>query len=235
MQKLHLILICLFCFLSVQAQEVFYTKDKRFNWGGTIGLKSTLPVIHSITIDGHQADNIHLQYKVGYLASLFCRINIDRVFLQPSISWHHFSSDIRFTLPLEEGNVNPVTDYDNLEIKTKALEVPMLLGYNIVKEGPYGLSLMAGPKVSYKYNTRYNFNLSGAETTLSKNSDLFDINIVMGVGVSIWRLFFDFTYELGLNKTESDFMNVTSREVSNYDIAINKRVNVMSFSLGFLF
>ena len=40
-------------------------------------------------------------------------------------------------------------------MKTSSLEVPIMVGYNLVKKGPYGLSLMVGPKLKYNYKIAY--------------------------------------------------------------------------------
>ncbi|MCD7936303.1 MAG: PorT family protein [Tannerellaceae bacterium] len=238
MRKSILLITVLWSCLVVSAQSrTFLIENKIFNFGATIGLKSSLPVINSLIIDGRSAENIQMQYRVGYTASLFGRINIDHFFLQPSISWHHSSSELRFSFPTEGENVTPVTSTTEvLDMTFKSIEIPVLLGYKIIKEGPYGLSLMAGPQIKYNYKTDYTFNFTNSRNSFSADGRNFDVNIVTGVGVSIWRLFFDFKYEFGLNRMDTDFRNLNPSESALLqDIEINKRINVMSFSLGLLF
>ena len=50
-------------------------------------------------------------------------------------------------------NTSATTDL--LMMKTSSLEVPIMVGYNLVKKGPYGLSLMVGPKLKYNYKIAY--------------------------------------------------------------------------------
>ena len=220
MKKVYLIGALLSFGLLAEAQSFMRFEDKAFNFGAKVGFNATFPVINSLSINGKEAENIDIEYKVGYLAAVFCRVNIERFFLQPSFSWHRSEGNIRFSIPqsLPENNMmsNTSATTDLLMMKTSSLEVPIMVGYNLVKKGPYGLSLMVGPKL--KYNTP------------------FGVNIATGVGVSIGRLFFDFVYEFGLNQVESDFEKVNNPVPEiNYDINIDKRTNVMSISLGVLF
>lgn len=215
-------------------------EDKAFNFGAKVGFNATFPVLNSLSINGKEAENIDIEYKVGYLAAIFCRVNIERFFLQPSFSWHRSEGNIRFTIPqtLSEENFqnNTMVSSDLLMMKTNSLEVPIMVGYNLVKNGPYGLSLMIGPKFKYNYKLAYTVESSSTQIDYVNENTPFGLNIATGVGVSIGRLFFDFVYEFGLNQVESDFERVDNPVPEiNYDINIDKRVNVMSISLGFLF
>ena len=86
-------------------------------------------------------------------------------------------------------------------MKTSSLEVPIMVGYNLVKKGPYGLSLMVGPKLKYNYKIAYTVESSTTHVEYVNDNTPFGVNIATGVGVSIGRLFFDFVYEFGLNSS----------------------------------
>jgi len=235
MRKICLIGISfIILFSALQAQEPVRIENKTFNFGATLGLKSGFPVINSLTLDGMEAENIHLQYKVGYLASVFCRINIERFFFQPSMGWHHTTGEIRFTLP-DEPDAIPAVGYSKLDLKLRSLEVTVPLGYKFIKEDPYGLSWMIGPKLKYNYKNDYSFDISNSRNRFTTNSNPIDISIVTGIAASISRLFIEFSYEFGLNRKESDFRNIYASEATITDISIYKRMNVLSFSLGLLF
>ncbi len=89
MKKILLLLPVFFLCISANAQKFIQIEDKAFNFGAKVGVNSTFPIVNSLTIDDVKAENIRLQYKVGYQASVFCRINIDRFFIQPDLSWYH--------------------------------------------------------------------------------------------------------------------------------------------------
>lgn len=238
MKKIHIIGLFVFLFLvPVNAQKFIQIKDKSFNWGGKLGFSATLPVINLLSINDIEAENISQKYKVGYLAAAFARINIDRFFIQPSLSWCYAEGDIRFTIPSASTSTPASTIKENskLEYKASSLEIPIMIGYYIIKQGPYALSLMAGPNLKYNYKTRYSASFVETSNEYISESTPYGINIATGIGVSIWRLFFDFTYEFGLNEVESNFKELKTNTAQKGLMSIDKRTNVMSFSLGFLF
>lgn len=234
MKRLLLLLSFCFIYLTGIAQNPVKVEDKIFNFGGKAGLTSAIPVVRSISIGGVGAENISYQYKVGISASVFGRINIDRFFLQPTLSWTRSSGEIRFQMPDDEVGTSMLNN-DQLKYKIYSLEAPVLVGYKIVKEGPYGLSFVVGPNIKYTYKSRYTSYLSNYPREYESDNTPWGIGIVCGVGVSIWRLFFDVTYEFGLNKVDSDFKDYSTEEATEVDITIDKHTNMLSFSLGFLF
>lgn len=237
------------CFsLAAQEEQVRSSRNqldiqgKTFDLGATIGFNSTFPIINSIMVDDVELENVRLTYKVGYQASLFFRINMDRFFIQPSFSWQHSEGDIHFTVPQNElindqlsSSESPL-QISRLEMTKKAVQVPVHIGYHIVRQGPYALSFTAGPIFKYDYNVSYKSLSPDAEHVFISESNPFGLNIGMGVSVQIWQLFFDFSYEFGLNKSESDFRSkVEEIPIISNNVRINKRTNVLSFSLGFIF
>lgn len=238
MKKICLLLLLSFSVLAAGAQNFIHIEDKAFNFGAKVGLNSTFPVVNSLTIDDVEAENIRLQYKVGYQASIFCRINIDRFFIQPDLSWNRTEGDVLFSLPqasLPETESNGIQGNDLLKLKSSSLALPVMIGYYLVKEGPYALSIMAGPKFKYNYKVRYTTHFSDLTNEYINDSTPYGIGVATGLGVSIARLFFEFTYEFGINQIESDFKDRSSQQPVERTISIDKRTNMMNFSLGFLF
>ncbi|MDF9831065.1 porin family protein [Parabacteroides sp. PF5-6] len=247
MRSFSLLLLLSFVSFSSFAQENeevrksnFVYQSKTFNLGATIGFNSTFPIVKSITIDDLQLEDIRLTYKVGVQASVFGRINVDRFFIQPSFSWQHSEGDIHFSIPQAELPDLPAAETTrqsaHLEMSRQSLQVPVHIGYHIVREGPYALSFLAGPTLKYDYNVTYKSLSTGSVHEFLSESNPFGLNIAMGISVQIWQLFFDFSYEFGLNQTETDFRNkqAGSPTIEN-NIRIDKRINVMSFSLGIIF
>ena len=211
-------------------------EEKRFNFGAKVGFNATLPVVNSLRVLDFEANQFQTSYQVGYLAAIFFRFNIQRFYIQPSPSWHYGRSHLHFTITLPEidGAADPPIK-GNLRMHTQSLELPVLLGYHLVKQGPYGLSLMVGPKVKYNYKLDYNMAIDDREIRFVNDDTPFGVNIVSGMGVSIGRLFFDFVYEFGLNQTEANFKQLNASPESSFEIQLNKRTNVMSMSIGMLF
>ena len=224
MKKIYLILLILpFCF-SANAQKFIKIEDKTFNWGGKVGVNAALPIVKSLTIDNQEMEDIRLQYKVGYQAAVFARVNIDR-----------------FNIPQTENSLPDGTNTqmpigkNRITYKSATLEVPVMIGYYLVKEGPYALSMMFGPNIKYNYKTRYSTDMTDRPREFEDDNTPFGISIAAGLGVSIWRLFLDFSYEFGLNEVASDFREIGTEANQKGTLNIEKRTNIMSFSLGFLF
>ena len=125
--------------------------DKPFDVSFRVGFNSALPLIHQFTIDDIEITDRQIHYKVGYLAAVTFSVNFNRFTLQPSVSWYHKEAQIRFALPLNSqinSSINSLEHY-NLDLEGNSLEVPILVGYHVVKEGPYGMSIKFGPKGIY--------------------------------------------------------------------------------------
>ncbi|MCC8143436.1 MAG: PorT family protein [Tannerellaceae bacterium] len=150
------LLLCIVWLASApaSAQKFISMEDKAFNWGAKLGFNSTFPVINSLKVNEVEAEDVTVKYKVGYMAALFCRVNIERFFLQPGVSWHLTEGEIHYAIPYENTLSTDLADAGNIQqenrlaLKTRSVEVPVLIGYNLVKEGPYALSLMAGPNLN---------------------------------------------------------------------------------------
>ena len=237
MRRFLLISMLLASYFWVGAQSLMRVENKPVNIGIKVGFSTSLPIVNSLYINGIEAEDIEVEYRVGYVATAFFRFNIKRFFFQPGLSWHHSEENIRYSIAqstISDAASSNSSSTDNLlRMKTQAFELPLMLGYNLIKEDIYGLSLVAGPKVKYNYKKSYTVESLSSQLTFDNDNTPINVNIAAGLGVSIGRLFFDFAYEFGLNHVESDFVQADDPNASG--IQIDKRTNEMSFSLGFLF
>ncbi|MDH6534215.1 PorT family protein [Parabacteroides sp. 52] len=241
---IYLFMACTLLSLPLKAQHVHSAREREgkvFNMGATIGFNATFPVINSLSVDDVEVENIHIKYKVGHFASFFCRINMDRFFLQPNIFWHLSESEIHFNTPLNElpetlSNGKGEAPTTQIALQNSSLQVPIFVGYHIVRSGPYGLTFMAGPNFKYNYKESYTFLSTPTNYEYLSDNTPWGLGISTGISVQIRQLFFDFKYEFGLNQVETDFKSKTPAipAISN-NIKIDKRTNVMSFSLGLVF
>lgn len=247
MQVRKLVILGLLCgclWPALQAQRLMEMRDKSFNFGAKVGLNSIFPYFTELTLDGTAIEKTYASYQVGYQASLFCRFNKDRFFIQPSLTWQHGSSEIAFfydspVQPAESSDQNPTytTTACNLAISSNSFEVPVLFGYHLVRQAPYGLSLMAGPKLRYIYRERYKGTTETDQQPylFEEESRPFTVNLATGVSVTIGRLFFDFTYEFGLPQTSHFTAESKSLPDESHKLFVKRHTNVLNYSLGFLF
>ena len=195
---------------NYNAEKVDRPNTKKINIGIKAGFNSSMFMVSELKIKDVTIDEVQNNYKIGYFGALFMRINMKKHFIQPEVSY----------------NVSKCEDF------------PILYGYNVVKKGPYGMSIFAGPKLRYlwgKHNeiTFKNFDQKGIHERLYP----FNVSAVIGVGVNISRIFFDFRYEQGIGNISKSIIydNINSdgsTGVSN--IIFRRRDSALSFSLGFI-
>ena len=213
------------------------------NYGVKGGFTSALFLISDFYINGTQVGQVQNNYKLGYFASIFMRINFGRHFLQPEVSYNINRSNITFNKPNNNpGNIeNILLQEASITSTIHSIDIPVIYGYNIIKEGPYGMAVFGGPKLRYiwkhKSDTEFgNFDQTNIVETLHP----FNASFVIGVAVNISNVFFDFRYDLGLHNI-SKRVDYTPATLENSDVADNaqilfkRRDNVLSFSLGVMF
>lgn len=216
--------------ITIDAQELMRQKDRLCNFGVKAGLNSMLPDIRSIGLETSELNNAHAIYNVGYSVELFGRININRIFVQPSIAWRYKQGDILFNIiqpPLEDMLESQISER-SLAMEIKTLEVPVMIGYTLVKENPYVLSVMMGTKFKYNYDVSY------ASMWHTEHDENYSLSLYSAVEVIIGRLIFDFGYERGLNNVYStfDYMPNTS---DRSPMTLKQRIDGLSLSIGFFF
>lgn len=165
--------------------------------GGIVSTKmdTKIPSVSSLK---DKADN-------GMMLGAFARINIKKWYIQPELNFVSRKSEIVV------GGVSG-------EFKSKSMDIPMLLGYKIVKMPMFKLRAFAGPVASFNIDDSFSSTLKDQ----FKDEDLEGAvwNAKVGAGVDVWKLTLDVDYEFGLTDVSSEFLKK------------NKMVNV---TLGFRF
>lgn len=240
---LLLITLAIIVTCSVLAQG--HNQDKierpntnKVNFGIKAGFNSSMFLVSDFKIQEVTIDEIQNNFQIGYFGAVFMRINMKRHFLQPEASYNISKCEISFDkLGSQHPDIEP--DFASIFSTIHSFDFPLLYGYNVVKEGPYGMSIFAGPKLRYIWGKQNsiefeNFDQKGIYERLHP----FNINAVIGVAVNISRIFFDFRYEQGVHNISKsvtyDSVNADGTTgVSN--ITLKRRDNVLSFSLGVIF
>lgn len=73
--------------------------DRRVNFGIKGGFTSSLFLVSDLILNGTVIDEVQNNYKIGYFGSLFMRINFNRHFLQPELSYTINRCNITFESP----------------------------------------------------------------------------------------------------------------------------------------
>lgn len=203
--------------------------ERRVNFGMKGGFTSTLFRVSSFSIGGVPVDEVQNNYKIGYFGSFFLRINLERHFLQPEASYAVNRCDIAFMLPAqEEGGGREAS----IQSSIHSLDIPIIYGYNIIKDGPYSLAAFGGPKLRYAWKHAGGITYTGfGAAEINEEVQPLNLSFTLGVAVTIAPVFFDFRYDIGLTNLSKDV--IVPQGAS--EIRFHRRDNVLSFSLGVLF
>ncbi|MDR0988694.1 MAG: PorT family protein [Prevotellaceae bacterium] len=216
-----------------------HPQNRPVNFGIKGGFTASLLLVSELDVNNVSVKEIQNNYKIGYFGSLFMRINFDRHFLQPELSYTINRSNITFEKPDQEGNPTGITA--SITSSIHSIDIPVIYGYNVIKEGPYGLAIFGGPKLRFIWNkaskvTFENFDRPGIQESLTP----MNLSFTAGVAVTIARIFFDFRYDIGLHNisrrvTYDAAENKEENPMPTEELRFNRRDNVLSFSLGVFF
>ena len=207
------------------------------NFGVKGGFTASLFLVSDFSINGQEITEVQNNYKIGYFASVFMRINFDRHFIQPEISYNVSMGSVSVSNSLANSALLP----ENALVKTKvtSIDLPILYGYKFIDVHPYGMAFFVGPKVAWSWKQQTENEYSGFyQQAIRETGYPFNYSAVAGLGVNVSNVFFDFRYEIGLhNLTRSiDFdRQATEAPYNESMIIVRKRRNVMSFSVGVIF
>lgn len=133
----------------------------------------------------------------GMMLGAFLRINLNKWYLQPELNYVTRKTQVDVL-------------GDSYDFKTKSLDVPMLLGYKIVKLPAFKLRAFAGPVASFKVDDSVKSTVEGSVDSNFKNAVW---NGKFGAGVDVWKLTLDVDYEVGFSNVAEDLkqnmVNVT--------------------------
>ena len=177
------------------------------------------------------SENFASENQLGYQGGVFVRLKFNKLYIQPEAIYNHRSTKLEY-------EVVPVLDYDNQKVGAKTsmkigtVDVPVLVGFYLVKSKMFNLRIFAGPEISfassksveYQYTTGDGADFNGEVVDPITVDDFNQTTWYMqaGAGVDVLFFTFDVRYEKGL----SDLYNKSDFNFKN---------NVWVFTLGFKF
>ncbi len=246
MKKILLIGLCLAVSAFAQGQDSpmhnIHRKtpsyERPVNFGVKGGFTSSLFIISDFLVNGVPIEEVQNNYKIGYFGSAFMRINFERHFLQPEISYTINRCNITFRKPLpEDAPIGSIPSEAMITSSIHSIDIPVIYGYNFIKEGPYMLSVFGGPKLRYIMNKQSDIDFENFDQqNIQEYLQPLNVSFTIGVAVTVSRIFFDFRYDLGLHNMSKRITYEVSPDAigDSYEIHFNRRDNVLSFSLGIL-
>ena len=233
LRRVSVILALYFCCALTFARQ---NDTPLFNYGAKAGFSSTLYDVSGLVVAGNSINNFMAKSEISLFYTVFVRLNAEKHYLQTEFTYNISNYTLEFTSEQWNPSARP---YDKSFIATKitGFEVPLYYGYHILKEGPYGMSFFAGPKAKFilKDHSKHWFTNLPYEH-ITENVSPVNFSLMVGFGVNIARVFFDFSFEYGLHNISNGFttIDLEGNEVVQ-GLIFDRRKNVLSFSVGFMF
>ena len=187
-----------------------------------------------------------------FTAGLFGRVTIGRVYVQPEVLYFKTSNvfDVDVTGTGTDNLFNIPTGADvNLTLNQMNLQVPVMIGFNIIDLNIVTLRAQVGPTANFTLKSKtlidYSYsatNAEGVEFTqegeYNTDDNMFDTKTISwglqaGLGVDVLkRITLDINYNFGLSKM---FKNLNNTELGNYfdfGNTENTRQNMFMVTVG---
>ena len=236
---IHYILVFLgISFLSIH--NIYGQKDtirsKRFNYlqrpinvGFKAGLNAMSTTSYEAFLESTELANTSYVNKTGYTVNIFFRINLDRFFMQPEVEWNLYKQNFSFSTPAsEEETWN--TPYNILK-NTQVASVNILVGYNIIKNGPYVFNAYAGPSFKYNYHSEFKY-LNNKFRHYGSDYNSYG---VLGFSFNILRFHVDVRYQIKILNKNTNFNDISSAPEELRNISVRKNENILGISCGMMF
>jgi len=177
--------ILFFALICISTSNLFAQLSSPISFGVHAGLTSTKVDAKIPSIDDvkSKADN-------GMMLGAFARINLSKWYIQPELNYVSRKSTVQ-----------------NVDVKLKSLDIPILLGYKIIKLPAFNVRGFAGPVASFNVGD----NFSDLKEVLKQDVWTDKAkgavwNAKVGLGADIWKLTLDIDYEFGLSDVSSEFL-----------------------------
>lgn len=200
----------------------------------------------------YQKADIKAGFSNHFTAGIFGRVTVGRVYVQPEVLYFQTSNIFDVTVNgTGEGNLFnlPTGAEANLTLNSMNLQVPVMVGFNIIDLDVVTLRAQVGPTANFTLKSRtvadYKVSIEGQpdqdmQQEVASKDDFDPKTIAWGVqaglGVDVLkRVTLDINYNFGLSKM-FDAMNETSLgETFDFSNIDNTKQNMFMVTIGYKF
>ena len=192
--------------------------------------------------------DIKAGFSNHFTAGLFGRVTVGRVYVQPEVLYFKTSNVFSASVEgVEDENLFnlPTGAHMNLTLNQMNLQVPLMIGYNIIDLDIIKLRAQVGPTANFllKSQTMYDqtYTLDGqqydVEETATSDKDFDTKSIAWGVqaglGVDVLnRITLDVNYNFGLSKMFEKLDQTPLGETFDFNNLESKRQNMFIVTVG---
>ena len=215
--------------------------------GGGFDLAIGPKVGYQTTKLSYNNADIQAGFANHFTAGLFGRVTIGRIYVQPEVLYFKTSNvfDGHVT-GVESNNLFnlPTGANVNITLNQMSLQVPVLIGFNVVDLDLITLRAQVGPTANFVlrsqtlFDETYTIGEQQAQienTTTDEQFDTKSINwgVQAGLGVDIWRFTLDVNYNFGLSKMFENLNDTTLGETFDFSNSNDVKQNIFLVTVGF--
>ena len=196
--------------------------------------------------------NIKSDFSNHFTAGVFGRVTVGRVYVQPEVLYFKTTNVFDASVVgVESDNLFnlPTGAHLNLTLNQMNLQVPIMIGVNIIDLDIVTLRAQVGPTANFtlKSQTLYDetYSLEGQQFELDQNNATTDQNfdtksiswgVQAGLGVDILkRITLDINYNFGLSKMFDKLNDTQLGETFDFTNIDNTKQNLFMVTVGFKF
>ena len=195
----------------------------------------------------YQKADIQAGFSNHLTAGVFGRVTIGRLYVQPEVLYFKTSNVFdAHVVGVENDNLFnlPTGANINLTLNQMNLQVPILVGLNVIDLGLITLRAQAGPTANFVlqsktlYDQTYTFNGQQAEIANTTTDQEFNPKNIAwglqaGLGVDVLSRFtLDINYNFGLSKTFENLNNTQLGETFDFSNLDNTKQNMFMVTVG---
>ena len=185
-----------------------------------------------------------------FTAGLFGRVTIGRIYVQPEVLYFKTSNVFDATVTgVESDNLFnlPTGANLNLTLNRMNLQVPILLGVNIIDLDLITLRAQAGPTANFVLKSKtlfdqtYTINGQHAELDNASSDEHFETKNIAwglqaGLGIDVLKRFtLDVNYNFGLSKVFENLNNTVLGETFDFSNVDSTKQNIFMVTVGIKF
>lgn len=174
---LSALLFCIFCSMETKAQQA-----PAFHIGVKGGANFTKTSTES-SLEG--------KYGFGYQAGVMTRVDIGKLYVQGEALFNKRKTSYQSQ------------DGSSSKLSWNAIDIPVVVGYKLIKADDFNVRVFAGGVYSYAFNNKVSANQALQEGF--KKFDKSNIGITGGVGLDYKNFTVDLRYETGLTSISKEF------------------------------
>ncbi len=181
----------LFIFLLIIITATSYAQ---FDLGIKAGYNSTLSLqnLNTITNGEYTFNNMKSEMRNSFQCGIYTRFNFNRFYLQPELLYSVQKNGFNIEDVVVE--LDRTMDVDTY-VKVSTVDIPIFLGYYIIKQKLFKLRAFVGPKIALNSGSQLEYNnITSGEFSFSELSEDFknsQVDLEAGVGIDLLRFNID--------------------------------------------